>query len=262
MLTVFLFSHLARLEEWVTTTAEREVTLDGKISFKPELELIDFLNGRENLVAFKLLLSKFMPAMTRKVLWRHVVINAQTEEDLATVSTEAFLLLVLENNWDRWLDKYNNLYGSGGSTQTTTENLKSTLVSKVPTKYTCSGNMPRLNSPNEATLGKGWSNKGKIRYNELYERVKQDRKHFPEAFGKWISEERVRLGSTSKVNKEVASQVVRTKNELFSDSEGEENDQKDQGSQKRRRYQREYSTIAEHLQNLGDDIVKPDSVEV
>ena len=43
MLTVVLFSHLARLEEWVTTTAEREVTLDGKISFKPELELIDFL---------------------------------------------------------------------------------------------------------------------------------------------------------------------------------------------------------------------------
>ena len=35
-----------------------------------------------------------------------MVANAKTDDDITTVSNEAFVLLILENNWKRWLEIY------------------------------------------------------------------------------------------------------------------------------------------------------------
>ena len=66
--------------------------------------LLTFLDMRDNPETYEVFFTWFIPAIGRKTYWKHIVANAENDDDITTISNEAFVLLVLENNWDRWLE--------------------------------------------------------------------------------------------------------------------------------------------------------------
>ena len=70
-----------------------------------------------------------------------MVAAAKTDDDITTVSNEAFVLLILENNWNRWLEIYQKndgkiipMKGCG----------KQYLNCEILPKYPWGGAMPRF----------------------------------------------------------------------------------------------------------------------
>ena len=62
--------------------------------------------------------------------------EAQTDEDLVSISSEAFGLLLLENHWDRWLDIYKKC---GGGIGVRGAKIPKEIISTVQPKYTRGG---------------------------------------------------------------------------------------------------------------------------
>ena len=87
---------------------------DNEVYAVPEFDMSDLLhmrNGKHPEV-YETFFDKFVPCiLPRKSDWSKKILSAKCDEDLTTCSNEAFALLVLENNWDRWLDMYNKLNG-------------------------------------------------------------------------------------------------------------------------------------------------------
>ena len=54
---------------------------------------------------------RFVPLLEKKTNFRRKLRSATKDEDLITISSEAFGLLLLENHWDRWLDIYQKTGG-------------------------------------------------------------------------------------------------------------------------------------------------------
>ena len=100
-----------------------------------------------------------------------MVANAKTDDDITTVSNEAFVLLILENNWKHWLEIYRKndgniipMKGCG----------KRYLDCDILPKYTCGGAMPGSQADRTGDFGKGWTNEGVQQFNELFDKVKED----------------------------------------------------------------------------------------
>ena len=74
--------------------------------------------------------------------------TTKTDDDLVTISSEAFGLLTLENHWDRWLDVYGKCGGRIGPKGNT--KLKD-VDSEVQPKYTRGG----LKNGRDRTVGVG-----------------------------------------------------------------------------------------------------------
>ena len=94
----------------------------------------------------------------------------------ATISDEAFALLILENNYETWMDM-----ALTGNTKT----------SKIPQKYT-NGGMSQ-GKVGTSQHNKGWSDEGLCRFNELFDLVEKNRDlpyalQFEENFRKWCEE--------------------------------------------------------------------------
>ena len=62
------------------------------------------LDMRESVETYEVFFTWFIPVIGRKTYWKHIVANAEYDDDITTISNEVFVLLVLENNWDRWLE--------------------------------------------------------------------------------------------------------------------------------------------------------------
>jgi hypothetical protein len=88
-----------------------------------------------------------------------------------TVSDEAFAILTLENNWDRWMAMaIADLW----------------KTSPVPTKWTVTKDKSTIAAPREGDAAtqkceaearrfRGWSAKGILRYNQLFDQIKKER---------------------------------------------------------------------------------------
>ena len=79
--------------------------------------------------------------------------------NIATISDEAFALVLLENNYEVWVDMQTRGVTKGSS---------------VDPKYTNGGNSV---GNGRSRKYKGWSDEGIERYNELFDRVKKDREN-------------------------------------------------------------------------------------
>ena len=107
------------------------------------------------------------------------------DEDLLSISSEAFGLLLLENHWDRWLDIYQKCGGKIGYS-----NGKKTkeVVSRIQPRYTRGG---LKNGKNETIgIGKGWSIEGIYRFNVLFHFVMKDRDQNPNFISTWLKQNR------------------------------------------------------------------------
>lgn len=153
-------------------------------TYIPTME--ELLDGRASERAFHSTLDTFVPGVVGRNLYKkRLTTRPSVDGKLYTASDEAFMLLVLENSWDRWIDVYENggPAGTNGTSEATDRGWK--FVSDVPTLYTSGGIRYSGESRQKAT--NGWTPGGIERYNELFKKVKLDREKRPGPFVEWVS---------------------------------------------------------------------------
>ena len=183
----------------------------------------DFLKGRQSVDTYTLFFDTFMPCVTKKSSWITQIAKAGIKKDakgvvcLCTVSDEAFALLLMENSFDRWLDLYRQGFGNAKQQQHRRSKDRG-FHSNVSPLYTSGG--IKYESTEGAQSFKGWSDEGRLRFNALFDYVKQDRQANPSFETNWLESRREKQEALKKPSKE-RHQAVMTRSELF-DSEDEE----------------------------------------
>ena len=149
--------------------------LDSEI-YVPAYALRDMLELRKNKVAYTMFVKTFLkPVYSLKWKAKQYQEDNQGVADMVTVSDEAFVLLALENNYERWLDinnKSKNCYS-------TLKQGRSTFIdSDVMPKYTWINKKRTDIAGNEEPKAnwRGWNDEGIMRFNELCKLIKEDRK--------------------------------------------------------------------------------------
>lgn len=173
--------------------------------------LEDFLALRENNEVMRYFCDNFLSQVVGRVQWRDGVTRLEVRE-LATVTDEAFALLVLENIWDVW-------------TTTPLEELK-----KAPVD----GNGKRVVRPGKYTSKwqsvkrlEGWSEEGLERMNALMDLVKNDRTTNKEWDRRYLEEKQSKALGGSRKRKRSSVETkkkVTVKDDFGDESDGSEND--------------------------------------
>ena len=71
-----------------------------------QFTLESILKGRSNSNSYSFFFDIFVPVLEKKSTFNEKFMTATKDEELLSISSEAFGLLILENHWDRWLDIY------------------------------------------------------------------------------------------------------------------------------------------------------------
>lgn len=160
--------------------------------------LQEFIGGRRNQDAFELTMERFAPCVVGKSLYKQRLKSAKCEEDLITVSDEAFLYLILENAYDRWVDIFKRSQREDADRRTKGREWR--WESDVPTQYTEGGIKfsATATRPQGRGSSKGWTNEGILRYNELFRMVRKDRQNHKHAFQDWVEAKQVEMTTTKK----------------------------------------------------------------
>lgn len=122
----------------------------------------------------------------------------------ATVSDEAFAILIMENNYGAWVDMGLR---------------KDTSSTEAPWKYTNGGKAKGEVASSQHN--RGWSEQGMQRFNELFDKVKKNRK----ADGALVFEEKLRsycedrASDKKKRAKVLPQELFAVRHELWSDNE-------------------------------------------
>ena len=125
----------------------------------------------------------FLPCVLKKSVFEHQISVATNDTTLCTVSDEAFALLLLENNYDRWVDLYRFQQGDVAPARRGQKRQK--MESDVHTKYTKGGIV--YDKSEKTNAPKGWSPAGIRRFNELFDKVKKDRKSNKTFITMWLA---------------------------------------------------------------------------
>ena len=167
----------------------------GELRVDPDFHYRDFQQGRAFPEAFEVFMEKFGHVLEKRQGWVARVLEATEDKDLLTVSSEAFGLLVLENNWNRWIDQYIIMKKSGGKQiRSKLRDLKSQVVPL----YTKGGVLIEDKEKSEGYgIKKGWTAEGINRFNYLYWSVVDDRRKNPGVFKNWQKMYSKRLQSTA-----------------------------------------------------------------
>lgn len=149
--------------------------------------LEEFLLGRECEHTYHVMLNKFVPCVVGRGLYKkRLSSRPRHEARLFTASDEAFLLLVLENAWDRWVDIYETdapgRQGEGWGSSKKARRWQH--LSDEKTLYTSGG--IRYSETVSIRKTNGWTPEGIDRYNELFRIVKRDREKRPGLFRSWV----------------------------------------------------------------------------
>ncbi len=142
--------------------------------FRPAHTLDEFKELRNDEEVFALFVNRFVKR-TYATKWKSKVFEDTTKKvsDIITVSDEAFIVLTLENNWERWLDINNK---SKNNYTTSTRGKTTSYQCNIMPKYTFI-NTKGTRDGLQNVPWKGWSNEGILRFNEICKTVKEDRKH-------------------------------------------------------------------------------------
>ena len=194
-----LYSWYSRFEVWLhDTLPEDAIDKDNhRLKVDTKWSIDDMLEGRMNKECYSLYFTRFAPILEKKHIWHQNLLNAKTDRDVMSISSEAFGLLVLENQWDRWIDIY---VRSGGDIVTDKNFRLKDVNSTVTPKFTRGGlardehgNKKRTSSSDAM---KGWSAQGIQRFNELYDLVAADRRLNPDFFTEWLRKMKSTVSST------------------------------------------------------------------
>jgi len=118
----------------------------------PKLE--DILKLRKNLQMMKILCNHFLPCVVGKKWWKMQILAGKSVNNVAMVSDEAFVLLVLENIWDNMMkvniDEY---YCPKKERNTTTKRLLTTTITTIHLR--CQQTMKTITKVKTWLLGNG-----------------------------------------------------------------------------------------------------------
>ena len=106
---------------------------------------------------------KFVDYLLSAVVGKHVCESCKHKalvSTYTTISDEAFALIVVENNWERWVDMHEQ------------NNFKS---SNIMPKFTNAGKTQYSSNGSSNQKYKGWSAAGLKQFNEIFLMVKQNR---------------------------------------------------------------------------------------
>jgi len=129
----------------------------------PSLDEIMLKRQKED--TFLVFADTFLSRVVGMAFWRKHCAKLPISE-MATISDEAFTLLLLENYWDQWSTKNLDEYKSEVTIDETTNQKKKRKATWG--KFTSGAWGSRR-------FG-GWSKEGLVRFNQLYSQVEQDRK--------------------------------------------------------------------------------------
>lgn len=119
----------------------------------------------------------FVPCVVGKKRFKAKMNEHLTKDaEICTVSDEAFALLLLENQYDRWTDIHQRKCNSSTEVRGKSERRKRKWESDVAPKYTEGG----IKYSKERRMNhKGWREEGIVRFNVLSAMVKEDRVQKP-----------------------------------------------------------------------------------
>ena len=147
-------------------------------TYNPPIALDTLMELREDEETFEIFVEHFLkPAYSKK--WNNQVMYRRNEiktiGNIVTITDEAFVLLILENNWERWIDINNQ---SKNNYVPSKRGREKPMVSSVLPKYTHLQVKGSNAERNEEQGCKGWRESGIQRFNDLCISVKDNRKHF------------------------------------------------------------------------------------
>ena len=161
----------------------------------------------------------------KKTIWNDKLVKAKKESDLVTVSNEAFALVTLEGQWERWVDLYVRSHGNVRKDKSL--NIRS-IKSSVPARYTRGGLSNTKNKVTHAVdVKKGWTLQGIKRFNYFFHFVKQDRIKHSQFFYEWLKEER-KLKSVGIVKRKIEKDFLKS-NEQYAIMEDLRNQEDTEG---------------------------------
>jgi hypothetical protein len=196
----------------VKDTLERMKGVDVAM---PRLD--EFLEGRKFECVFELLYGTFLPQVATSELYKSQMDSRMYDDnnnnEIYSVSDEAFTLLLLENYWDRWVDIFNKK--DGVPERRTGSNKKKEPLSEVRPRYTHGGNVYKETEKKKNTdTEKGWSNAGLRRYNELFLHVQEQREMHPMALSRFLDKKRKAKKVFLQKPKQVTKEIVLPLTEL------------------------------------------------
>jgi hypothetical protein len=181
----------------------------GTTTTKPPFCMDAFLEGRTNQEAYALFFDRFIKCMGKKTTWSARLADAKSEKGICTKSDEAFALLLLENNFDRWIDIFDR---NDGNVAVRRGQKKRKFESDVPTKYTKGGHV--YLDTNKTKEEKGWSSTGIERFNSLFDKVQVDRNSNPSFIKTWLKAKKDAIINEPTSARKKARKVVQARQEL------------------------------------------------
>lgn len=165
---------------------------------------------RTNRVQYSMFCKEVLSCVVGRVLWNRKK-SEKLINQIATVTDEAFALLVLENNWESWtylLDHFKAIEDAK-----TKEDKAALRADAPPAKYT--------SNPQAALKYQGWDNEGRARFNELCTLVKKNRNEDEGEFHEWFKkcklDEKEQAAMTGKRKRPVTS-MTETAVYIYEDS--------------------------------------------
>jgi hypothetical protein len=191
--------------------------VDGK---KAPHKMSTFLHLRKQPFFYKVFLRTFVKPVVGIATFNERVRNPKFNPNLlCSPSDEAFALLVVENNYNRWVDIFqSNDYSIPHSKRNRDGNTK-TCTSNIRPLYTEGGN---VYSENESygSKSKGWSIAGIHRFNKLVQLILEDRMNHPNFLKEFCESERKKLeANVPKKSKKVKVVPLAHQDSLFDDED-------------------------------------------
>ena len=207
-------------------SVQYDLVLTKKTTHKVQFAGLISLGALRSGQCFDTFLRMFVKPVVGAIAWNKRITQQDLKHDkLCTPSDEAFALLVLENNWERWVDIYQNNGYEIHMPKRMGASWKKAFYSNVKLRWTEGGHVYKEHLESEEVRkrrSKGWSTEGLHRFNKLYNRVIADRQSNPLALTEFIRLERGILHQRhcTSVTKKKRKVVVALADE-FSDNENE-----------------------------------------
>jgi len=158
---------------------------------------------RQNAAAFEVVLDYFVAPIVGMREFKRRIAQFQSYDLLFTPCDEAFIYLVLENNYDRWMDMFESSRKAAAEGNRLGKSPWE-VKSLVKTRYT-EGGQQRPQVDNGSDYGwqqsKGWTDAGIQRYNELFGLVKENRLRYRKTLEDWFARQKAEELSKSKETK-------------------------------------------------------------
>ena len=164
-------------------------------TYKPQYDLSDFKEFRKNEESFDAFVKYFLKKTYTKE-WDNKRWESTTKlSDIMTVSDEAFVYLVLENNWERWLDINDR---SKNKCVPSRRDASDRINSNILPKYTNINGHPSYEG---GKVGRGWSHAGIERFNEICNILIKDRRQNANVEKKLLAAIRSEMMETKRAKK-------------------------------------------------------------